>query len=1001
MDKNENQNKIPIIIPGLPTEKSKWKFHFQKSFSSLDSVLSEVSSHCNKLSTITLQLYDFLDSFLKKQDHDLLNQREISKCYEFSKAIVAFAGFCSNLNASKWLNYFISYDIHHSYECLSKMWDVWQSCAEEFRFRSFEFKESLLFSHCQDLISIHTQLTKNISQIPPKYQNIVINKLDEIEVSLSFISTQLNIGKNQYIIKHTDWITIKENIGVGGYAAVHLAKMKATGQLVAVKEMKAAQLVGKRVLYMKREIDALMRLDHPNVVKLIGVTVTYPFCIVTNYIPNGCLTDVIHSKTPNPRATPLFRSKVALDTARALEYIHKIGLLHRDFKPPNVLLDENDRGVVCDLGLARVPAKFMSCELGTMQWCAPELMQSGNQYDSTVDVYAWGITLWELWTLESPYRGLRQIQFANLVLHYSARPTLPKEQPKDLVNLLNRCWAQNRKKRPPFRLIREKLETGMYVIPGTDVNEFMEYVNSTKEEHQTYMKKATNQKSIAEKALESLKKNGAFDTNSAAALRSVMEGNLLDQSIIDIVVQMASTQEMNELGKTAIETIAKNPDSDPDLIANSIIKLYDYDPEFVIQIIRLLSPNIKDKTKVLKNIFESNSQTTIQNIHSPHIVDIIVALESLEIAEYAFDMIDYKFVLSLLTYYIEFFGFTKEIISVSFTTLQSLRYLLTSMKEKKSFDLLQEDVVNRLITIFSKDQWKRNEQDLLFILNSLGQFLKSTKTGQCACDILDACSHFQETTNFIINNNYIETICNFLLSSREIVVSSSIEILRTLRPSNQFTNVIYQNSINSYRKNANDKIFSFIISLLKHSEKLDLCLFISAFFNHIGEIYSNPNLTNKEFNEKRIIEYFKLILNIAFEHHKFEFNESFTESLQKALLHCDPVIALLISKVLLKSINPENSLSACKYTITPILTFLYQRRPPFSSAQPFFSIILKSISEFSKTGNNFKQHAEEIARMLVEQRFVLYLHHIPLLYPMETEIPNIISQFVEIFQKLA
>ena len=119
------------------------------------------------------------------------------------------------------------------------------------------------------------------------------------------------------------------------------------------------------------------------------------------------------------------------------------------------------------------------------------------------------------------------------------------------------------------------------------------------------------------------------------------------------------------------------------------------------------------------------------------------------------------------------------------------------------------------------------------------------------------------------------------------------------------------------------------------------------------------------------------------------------------MLHCDTNISSLIGAVIIKNINSENALSACCYTIIPILKFLYQRRPPFSSAQPFLAILLKSISEFTKTGNDFKHHAEEIARTLLEQRCVLYLHYIPLLYPKETEIPNIISQYVEIFQKLA
>ena len=136
------------------------------------------------------------------------------------------------------------------------------------------------------------------------------------------------------------------------------------------------------------------------------------FCIITEYLAGGSLRKYLHQQ--EPYSVPLnLVLKLALDIARGMQYLHSQGILHRDLKSENLLLGEDMCVKVADFGISCLESQCSSAKgfTGTYRWMAPEMIKE-KHHTKKVDVYSFGIVLWELLTALTPFDNMTPEQAA-------------------------------------------------------------------------------------------------------------------------------------------------------------------------------------------------------------------------------------------------------------------------------------------------------------------------------------------------------------------------------------------------------------------------------------------------------------------------------------------------------------------------------------------------------------------------------------------------------------
>ena len=292
-----------------------------------------------------------------------------------------------------------------------------------------------------------------------------------------------------------DDLDFGEEIGAGAFSWVYSGKWK--DREVAIKKLSFEALEVEDFLIMfKKEVALLAILNHPNVVDFIGV-VTFPsYYMVTAYMHEGALDEILHDMdTPMPWSR---RVTLLQDVARGMNYLHTRvpRVIHRDLKCGNVLVNKEWRAAVTDFGLSVTkqgrmdPAdlKFaynirMSLEnamtgrhqsyvkplqspVGTFPYIAPELLET-KPYNEMVDVYSFSMVLWHMLTRQPPWAGLSNSSFQAKELTETYRPPIPAWCPAPYKELIEVCWDSNAYKRPTFQAILTTLEKDILGSPPT------------------------------------------------------------------------------------------------------------------------------------------------------------------------------------------------------------------------------------------------------------------------------------------------------------------------------------------------------------------------------------------------------------------------------------------------------------------------------------------------------------------------------------------------------
>src|SRR5881394_367156 len=200
-------------------------------------------------------------------------------------------------------------------------------------------------------------------------------------------------------------------IGTGGMGAVFRARHRELGHLVAIKVLPPEIAASKvREMRFRREAQLAAHLSHPNVVPVYEFEtregITY---LVMPFVQGHTLQGMLVGRKRLPLADLL---RILKDVGAALDFIHPRGIVHRDVKPANILIeDENDRALLADFGVALAASGASSLTgvggyVGTPAYSAPEQLASTERVDGRADLFALALVAFEALAGELPAAGL-------------------------------------------------------------------------------------------------------------------------------------------------------------------------------------------------------------------------------------------------------------------------------------------------------------------------------------------------------------------------------------------------------------------------------------------------------------------------------------------------------------------------------------------------------------------------------------------------------------------
>jgi serine/threonine protein kinase len=239
---------------------------------------------------------------------------------------------------------------------------------------------------------------------------------------------------------------IEHQVGQGGMATVYLGKQTSIGRTVAIKVMPMYFMHDPNFLQrFEREVQVIAKLQHPRILPVYdyGQNNNRPF-IVMAYMPGGTIADLIEKgPVPIPEVVRLTEQ-----IAEGLDFAHREGIIHRDFKPSNVLLDRGGNVHLADFGIAKVTestsALTGSGVVGTPAYMAPEMASEGIVTPS-VDIYALGVTLYQMLTGRYPFSGDTPLR---VMMAHATEPvpdvrTVRADLPQAVADVVRKAMAKD------------------------------------------------------------------------------------------------------------------------------------------------------------------------------------------------------------------------------------------------------------------------------------------------------------------------------------------------------------------------------------------------------------------------------------------------------------------------------------------------------------------------------------------------------------------------------
>ncbi|KAM9332547.1 serine/threonine-protein kinase 36 [Pholidichthys leucotaenia] len=261
---------------------------------------------------------------------------------------------------------------------------------------------------------------------------------------------------------------VLELVGEGSFGCVYKGRKRFTGQVVALKFMPKVGRSEKELRSLKREIEIMRGLRHPNIIRLFDSFETETEVVVVTEYAEGQLFQILQDDGNLPECQV---QEIACQLVSALYYLHSHRILHRDMKPQNILLGKSGVIKLCDFGFARamsVSTLVLTSIKGTPLYMSPELVEE-KPYDHTTDLWSLGCILYELHTGAPPFYTNSIFHLVQLILREPIK--WPETMSDSCTSFLKGLLTKDPQKRLswPDLLHHPFVAEGDLVLPDTNV----------------------------------------------------------------------------------------------------------------------------------------------------------------------------------------------------------------------------------------------------------------------------------------------------------------------------------------------------------------------------------------------------------------------------------------------------------------------------------------------------------------------------------------------------
>ncbi|CAB1336239.1 unnamed protein product, partial [Coregonus sp. 'balchen'] len=269
-------------------------------------------------------------------------------------------------------------------------------------------------------------------------------------------------------------------VGSGAQGAVFLGKFH--GEDVAVKKVRDIK---------ETEIKHLRKLKHPNIITFKGICTQAPcYCILMEYCAQGQLYEVLRA---GRNITPSLLIDWTMGIAGGMNYLHLHKIIHRDLKSPNMLITHDDLVKISDFGTSKelIDKSMKMSFAGTVAWMAPEVIRN-EPVSEKVDIWSFGVVLWEMLTGEVPYKDVDSSAIIWGVGNNSLNLPIPESCPDGFKILLRQCWNCKPRNRPSFRQILLHLDIASADVLSTPQETYFKHALDIREHYERKLERANN-----------------------------------------------------------------------------------------------------------------------------------------------------------------------------------------------------------------------------------------------------------------------------------------------------------------------------------------------------------------------------------------------------------------------------------------------------------------------------------------------------------------------------